>query len=47
MHTYEQVVAELRGVIVSQVPHEEEVRPESVTVLMQRLTGVDLARCPV
>jgi hypothetical protein len=25
----------------------EEVRPESVGVLMQRLTGIDLARCPV
>ena len=32
--------------LLSQAP-PEEVRPESVKVLMQRLTGVDLARCPV
>ncbi len=27
-------------------PTPEEVRPESVAVLMQRLTGIDLSRCP-
>jgi hypothetical protein len=28
-------------------PPPEDVRPESATVLLQRLTGVDLSRCPV
>jgi hypothetical protein len=28
-------------------PPPEDVRPESVTVLLHRLTGTDLARCPV
>ena len=32
--------------LLSQAP-PEEVQPEPVKVLMQRLTGVDLARCPV
>ncbi len=28
-------------------PPPEDARPESVAVLMQRLTGIDLSRCPV
>ena len=28
-------------------PPSEDAQPESVAVLMQRLTGVDLKRCPV
>ena len=28
-------------------PPAEEIPPESVTMLMQRLTGVDLSRCPL
>ena len=28
-------------------PPPDDARPESVAVLMQRLTGIDLARCPV
>jgi len=38
-------VARCRALLSQSPP--EEVRPESVGVLMQRLTGVDLARCPV
>ena len=38
-------VARCRALLSHAPP--EEVRPESVKVLMQRLTGVDLARCPV
>ena len=28
-------------------PPPEDIRPESVAVLMQRLTGVDFSQCPV
>ena len=32
--------------LLGQVP-PEDAQPESVAVLLQRLTGIDLSRCPV
>jgi len=36
-----------RHLLQAPLPSPEDGRPESVHVLMQRLTGVDLSRCPV
>jgi hypothetical protein len=43
--TRRDTVARCRALLSQSPP--EDVSPESVTVLMQRLTGVDLSRCPV
>lgn len=36
-----------RRLLQAPIPSPDEVRPEPVHVLMQRLTGIDLSRCPV
>ena len=43
--TRRDMLARCRALLNQSPP--EDVQPDSVIVLMQRLTGVDLSRCPV